>query len=266
MKSDRRSFPNKLGTFRNYLWAILLVAVTVSSCAHVPDCNNPQDTSCTRVLFIGNSYTYANDLPNKFAKLAKSGKYAVEVGAVAQGGWTLADHVKSTDTANILSSKRWTYVILQEQSQIPSVEQSRTHSMYPAARILVKQVREIGAKPLFFLTWAHLHGTPEDGMRDYESMQAQINEGHYEISQELNVPIAAVGSAWQVVVHEHPEINLWQDDGSHPSREGTYLTACVFYAAIFHQSPVGLAYQAGLPKDVAATLQTVASQTVLKTP
>ena len=142
-----------------------------------------------KVLFIGNSYTYSNDLPTKFAKLAKSGNHAVEVGVDAQGGWTLADHVKATDTSDTLSSKRWTYVVLQEQSQIPAVQQSRMHSMYPAARILVKQVRNIGAKPLFFVTWAHQQGAPENGMRDYAAMQTQINEGYYALSQELNVPV-----------------------------------------------------------------------------
>lgn len=266
MTANQRTFSHTLRTFTNYVLLLLLIAITLSSCAHVPDCNDPQDTTCTRVLFIGNSYTYANDLPSKFAKLAKSGQHAVEVGVVAQGGWTLADHVKSTDTEEALSAKKWTYVVLQEQSQIPSVQQSRTHSMYPAARILVKQIRNIGAKPLFFLTWAHQNGFSEDGMRDYETMQAQINEGYFKISQELNVPVAEVGSAWWTVLNEHPDINLWQDDGSHPSREGTYLAACVFYAMIFHESPVGFKYQAGLPTDVATTLQTVAAQTVLKVP
>jgi hypothetical protein len=190
----------------------------------------------------------------------------VEVGVVAQGGWTLADHVKDTETRDTLTSKKWTYVVLQEQSQIPAVEKSRMHSMYPAARTLIKQVRQVGAKPLFFLTWAHQHGAPENGMPDYNSMQKQINVAYDGISQELNVPVVEVGPAWQVVVNEYPEIELWQDDGSHPSRAGTYLSACVFYASIFQESPVGLAYQASLPKEVATTLQTVASQTVLNIP
>jgi hypothetical protein len=138
--------------------------------------------------------------------------------------------------------------------------------MYPAARTLVKQVQDSGAKPIFFLTWAHREGFPENEMKDYESMQSQISNGYYGIAKDLNVTVAPVGSAWRVVVKEHPDINLWRDDGSHPSKEGTYLAACVFYAVIFNESPVGLAYQAGLPKDVTITLQTVASQIVLDVP
>lgn len=102
-------------------------------------------------------------------------------------------------------------------------------------------------------------------MSNYESMQSQIDDGYSKIARDLNVPVAEVGSVWQVIVKEHPEISLWEDDGSHPSREGTYLAACVFYATIFQESPVGLTYTASLPKDVVKTLQTVASETVLKT-
>src|ERR1041384_4412552 len=137
---------------------IVLAVLLVSSCSSAYDCHTAQDTSCVRILFIGNSYTFVNDLPNTFAELAKAGKHKVEVGISAQGGWTLAHHIKSTDTQNALKSKEWTYVVFQEQSEIPSVGQSRTYTMYPAARTLAKQVRDIGATPLFFLTWAHRDG------------------------------------------------------------------------------------------------------------
>ncbi len=138
--------------------------------------------------------------------------------------------------------------------------------MYPAARTLVQQIRGSGATPLFFLTWAHRDGWSEYGMRDYESMQVQINNGYYGIAQELNVSAAAVGLAWLAAVKGHPELNLWQEDGSHPSEEGTYLAACVFYAVIFKESPVGLTYRADLSKETAGTLQAIASKTVLNIP
>ena len=85
-------------------------------------------------------------------------------------------------------------------------------------------------------------------MIDYESMQAQINYGYMTIAQELTVPIAPVGESWLRAVDQYPDLILWQADGSHPSEEGTYLTACVFYAVIFHESPNGLAYPGGFIK------------------
>ena len=243
-----------------------LVVFVFSSCSSAIDCSDQQNASCTRVLFLGNSYTFVNDLPNTFAQLANAGKHAAKAGVVAEGGWTLADHVQSGSTHKALRESNWDYVVLQEQSQIPSVEQSRTFSMYPAARALVQEIRDRNASPILFLTWAHQDGYPEEGMKDYESMQYQIKDGYIAISRELNVPVAEVGSAWLAAVRSHPELHLWQEDGSHPSEEGTYLAACVFYAVIFQESPIDLPYRARLSKETATTLQTIASETVLGIP
>jgi uncharacterized protein DUF4886 len=249
---------------RFLLLAILLFILC--SCSFTTNCREAQDTSCTRILFIGNSYTFVNDLPNTFAKLARSGGHAVEVGMSAQGGWRLADHVQSPDTLNLLNSNKWNFVVLQEQSQIPSVQQARKQEMYPAARELVQKIKNIGATPIFFVTWAHRNGMPENGMNNYESMQTQINAGYLGIAQELNTPVVPVGSAWLTVVKEHPELSLWQEDGSHPSEQGTYLAACVFYAVIFHESPDGLNYHASLSSEDSKLLQSVASRTALNIP
>ena len=188
------------------------------------------------------------------------------MGTSAPGGWRLADHLQSPDTLNVLNSQKWDFVVLQEQSEIPSIEQARNQQMYPAARELVKKIRAMGATPVFFLTWAHRQGMPENGMKTYESMQAQINKGYMAIAQELNVPTAPVGLAWLSAVKEHTELGLWQADGSHPTEQGTYLAACIFYAVIFNESPDGLSYHANLSRKDAKTLQMVASKTVLKAP
>lgn len=247
--------------------AILLVLLlALSGCSPADPCDDPQGASCTRVLFIGNSYTFVNNLPMMFAELAQAGKHETMVGSSAQGGWTLAEHAQSAETLNLLKSIPWTYVVLQEQSQIPSVPHLRNQEMYPAARALVKQVRGEGATPFFLLTWAHRSGWPEQGMPDYESMQSQIDNAYYEIARELHVRVAPVGKAWHTAVEAHPDLTLWQGDESHPSEQGTYLAACVFYAVIFHESPVGLSYQADLSPEIAAEVQAIASETVLGTP
>jgi hypothetical protein len=229
--------------------------------------------SCTRILFIGNSYTSVNNLPAMFVKLSRAGGHKVEVGVAAPGGWTLSQHANSSETLEKIKSSKWDFVVLQEQSQIPSIEQSRTVSMYPAARLLVHQIEEAGAAPLLFLTWAHRNGWSENSLQGdemlakaCESMQFQIDRGYLEIARELNVGVAPVGYAWLVARRQNPQLELWQDDGSHPSAQGTYLAACVFYAAIFRQSPEGLTYRAYLPNETAAILQAVAATIVLKNP
>jgi hypothetical protein len=239
---------------------LFFILFLFSSCAPVKGCEGADDPSCTRVLFIGNSLTYYNDLPNMFAQLARSGKHKVEVGMYAQGGWALEDHVKSAESTNAINSQKWTYVVLQEQSAIPAVEGWRSYNMFPAARTLVGQVRNMGATPLFYLTWARRAGFPEYGMYGYESMQDQVNNGYYAIAGELGVPVVPVGSAWRLALAEHPELSLFLDDGNHPTEQGSYLAACVFYEAIFQESPVKLRYRGNLSKETATIIQTIASE------
>jgi len=226
-----------------------------------PGCSLP-GAICTRVLFIGNSYTSVNDLPATFADLAWSGGHRVATGALDSGGWTLAEHVADPATAATLSSEAWNTVVLQEQSEIPAAPVSRTTEMFPAATTLVGMIRGHRAQPMLYLTFAHRDGYPAAGLADYAGMQAAIDEGYLEIAEQLGTPVAPVGDAWRTVMAEPSAPTLWQADGSHPTAAGTYLAACVFYAAIFAESPVGLGDSDGLPAGEAHTLQAVAASTV----
>jgi hypothetical protein len=229
-----------------------------------PGCETAQrSSSCLRVLFLGNSYTSVNDLPIMFANLAWSAGRRVETGVQAPGGWTLADQARSQDTDRLLASKPWDVVVLQEQSEIPSVDSFRQAQMYPAARQLVSEIRGAGARPIFFVTWAHSAGWPEYGMPDYFTMQASIDDGYLAIAVEQHAAVAPVGLAWMTLIRRESNPALWQSDGSHPTTRGTYLAACVFYATFYIQSPAGLGYHADLPGDDAAKLQQVAADTVL---
>ncbi len=251
---------------RNVTLLLLLAAPALTGCGGaVPTCG-PSDSSCRRILFIGNSYTYVNDLPGTLASLARSGGHAVQTDSLATGGATLADHLADAATAPELDSLKWDFVVLQEQSEVPSIEASRQYTMYPAVRTLVDMIRRRAETPILFMTWAHRDGLPDNGMPDYESMQQSIDRGYLAIAAELLAPVAPVGIAWFVVRRQDPDIGLWQDDGSHPSTAGTYLAACVFYAAVFRQSPEGLAYTDGLSSDTASILQKAAAVNVLSNP
>ena len=97
-------------------------------------------------------------------------------------------------------------------------------------------------------------------------MQAQLDVGYRTIADELRVGVAPVGDAWAAMHDADPGMDLWQTDGSHPTTAGTYLAACVFYASIFHESPVGLAYSADLSGDTTKTIQAAAAAEVLTNP
>jgi hypothetical protein len=78
----------------------------------------------------------------------------------------------------------------------------------------------------------------------------------------LSAILSPVGEAWRTARLIKPYVNLWDSDDSHPTLDGSYLTACVFYAKIFNQSPVGLSYYGGLPDTSALFYQQCARQTM----
>jgi hypothetical protein len=216
-----------------------------------------------QVLFIGNSYTFVNDMPGMFANLVREANYDVTVVTEAKGGWTLADHAASKITHNRIAEGVWDYVVLQEHSIIPVIEQRRSAEMAPAAQNLVQQIIAADAQPLLFMTWGRRDGLPEAGFDNFTAMQKQLQLGYEMVAESLNVKVAPVGMAWQYGLGENPDLQLWDSDGSHPSLVGSYLTACVFYSVIVRDSPEGFTYTAGLASETAQFLQGVAAQAVL---
>lgn len=213
---------------------------------------------CLRVLFIGNSYTSTNGLPDVFAALVRSGGGAVEVAMIAPGGATLADHAANPDVTGAIAGTHWTAVVLQEQSQLPASPAAVTTQMLPAASVLADQVRAAGATPYLLQTWAHRDGWPEMG-QDRVAMQAAINAAYRDVAARTGAIVIPAGEAWAAALAEAPGITLWQDDGSHPALAGTYLAACALYVALTGQRPEGLAENGGLTSADAAALQAAAT-------
>jgi hypothetical protein len=249
--------------------AALVVAAVVAALAVtgrlVPPgrCAPADRAACTRVLFVGNSYTYVNDLPAMFADLARSGGRAVEVGTDAPGGATLADHAASGVTRDAIGSAAWDVVVLQEQSVLPVWPTSVAGSFEPAAHALADAATSAGARPVLFETWAHRDGWPDAGLAGYASMQRRISAAYRTVGRDLGLDVAPIGTAWAAARASHPEIDLWQPDGSHPTAAGTYLAACVLYASLFGLSPEGLGGGGGLPAATVRVLQETAAANVL---
>ena len=202
------------------LFSLLLVSMSGGRSAARP----------LRVLFIGNSYTYVNDLPWLTAQLASSAgeDRALETEMVASGGATLESHWEGGRALAAIRKGRWDFVVLQEQGTRP-VEQPEVMHRY--ARLFDVEVKRAGAQTVFYLTWARL---------GLEQVQVARAEAYMSIARELGAKVAPVGFVWQQVRRENPGLRLYSQDGVHPSPAGTYLAACVFYVTFYGKSPAGL--------------------------
>lgn len=220
-----------------------------------------------KILFLGNSYIYVNDLPNVLLNLAQSGGYDLITDHVTRGGATLQDFLCLGDELNNvldykLRENSWNFVVLQEQSQIPAIPDERQAKMYPSIRLLNNKIKGCGAETILFMTWGRQFGDVETKFETFENMQQALKEGYLEIANEISSLIASAGIAWSKAKQKQKDISLWAKDGSHPSILGTYLTACVFYILLYKQSPVGLAYTASIPKAMASFLQEIALESM----
>jgi hypothetical protein len=266
MTGNRRALPRRPSRIVALLLPLALALSAVAGCGGPAPTCAPTDGACLRILFIGNSYTYVNDLPGTFARLALSGGHSVDAESITKGGATLADHAADPAVPAKLDAAHWSYVVLQEQSEMPAVDSSRQHWTYPAARVLVDMVKQRNQTPVLFMTWAHRDGLPGSGLPGYENMQRAIDSGYLKLAEDVESAVAPVGYTWFIVRRQSPNIGLWQDDGSHPSTAGTYLAACVFYATVYRRSPEGLAFRSDLDAATAATLQKAAAAAVLDDP
>lgn len=207
-----------------------------------------------RVLFVGNSYSF--QVPKVFAQIAKSKGKEVHVEQVTKGGWTLAKHAAAEATRTKISGAEWDVVVLQEQSQIPSFPDAQKR-MGPAVEALGGLAKDSGSKLVFFETWGRRDGDVRNRKGDtFAAMQKRLSAGYATAAKQGGGEVVPVGQVWASVKRDE----LWSKDGSHPSKVGTYLAACVFYAALFGESPEGAGFVSGLETGVAAGLQKAAGK------
>ncbi len=207
-----------------------------------------------RVLFIGNSYTYVNDLPQMIADLAQAAKQRPLVfDKETPGGYSLEQHWKDAKAVKKIATGTWDFVVLQEQSLRPLNE---PQLMFDYAAKFAGEIKKTNAKTLLYQTWAR---------QDALERQPELSKAYLDLGTMLKADVVPVGMAWERARKDDPELVLHSADKSHPSKAGTYLAACVFYAVIYNKSPEGLPGKPGGLSDAEAMkLQTIAWETIHK--
>jgi hypothetical protein len=224
------------------------------------------------VLWIGNSYTATNNLPQLTYNLALSGGDTLIFDSNTPGGFTFQAHSTNAASLSKINASAWDFVVLQAQSQEPSFPPFQVETQtYPFARALDSIIRANNSctETVFFMTWGRKYGDSQNCANyppicTFEGMNNRLDESYSEMADDNEGIMAPVGLAWAKSRAIDSTINLWSADNSHPSLSGSYLSACVFYATLLRKSPVGLSYLGGLNASTANYLQNIAWQTVLE--
>ena len=156
------------------------------------------------ILFIGNSYTYYNDLPSLFEKLANN---------------------------------TYEICILQEQNILPIAN----YSMFlDGVKKLNMKMKGLLKNFTLYETWGRKTGseTLEEFGRTNETMTNSLSEAYQNAAKAIDADVAHVGLNFHKVYSKHPEIELYNEDKTHPSYKGSCLAALTLYKTIFGEEPI----------------------------
>jgi hypothetical protein len=211
-----------------------------------------------KVLFVGNSLTYTNDLPRMVQTVGEATGHEIAVRSVAIGSFSLEDHWYSGEARKAIEAADWDVVVLQQGPS--SLALNKLH-LKDWSQKWDTIIRAQGARPALFMVWPEAtRPAAFDAVSDAYSKAAAAVEG-------LLFP---VGEAWRAAWDRDPALSLYGPDGFHPSELGSVLAALVIFQQLFVESPIGLPAQfhptskglptVTIPPEISTLLQEAAAQ------
>lgn len=212
-----------------------------------------------KVLFLGNSYTGVNNLPQLIRDAALSAGDTLIFDSHTPGGYQLIDHNQDVTSQNKIMAGGWDYVVIQGQSQEPVVAYNQFHNGGIVLYNFIKQYNPC-AVTMPYMTWGRKNGDASNCvsfpvMCTYQGMDTTIRKRYLSLTDFINGEVSPVSVVWNYLRQNHPGIELYQSDESHPSLAGSYAAACCFYAAIFKKDPTLITYQTGLNSTDASIIR-----------
>lgn len=223
-----------------------------------------------KVLFIGNSYTGVNNLPQLIKDIALSQGDSLIFETHIPGGSRLMDHSSNPAAIAKIYSNNWDHVVIQGQSQEPSWDSVKVaNEVFAHAKILADTIRanDSCTKPIFYMTWGRENGdagncATRPWVCTYEGMDSVLNKNYRQMAADNNGIVSPVGALWKYLRSNNPSIQLYAADGSHPSTSGSYAAALSFYSVIFKKNPSLVTYDFNLPATEALIIRNAAKLVV----
>jgi hypothetical protein len=200
-----------------------------------------QPPAPTRILFIGNSLTYANDLPGIVCTLARAAGRRVVCDSVAKPDYGLEEHWQDKDARQAIA-RGWDVVVLQ---QGPSALPESRRLLVDYAKRFDAEIRKAGARTALYMVW------PSQARRgDFNG----VSQSYSAAAKAVNGVLMPAGDAWRAAWAIDAKLQLYGPDGFHPSLVGSHLAALVIYAQLFGE-PAPIDGLPGRTGDAAGVLQ-----------
>lgn len=220
-----------------------------------------QDT--LRVLFLGNSYTAYNQLPYMVSQVAASMGDVVTYSSNTPGGYRFNQHATDATSLNLIAQGNWDYVVLQEQSQLPSFPISQVEQdVFPYAKKLDSLITAANpcTETVFYTTWGRKNGDASNcgffpPLCTYQGMDSLLQLRYKMMADSNDAILSPVAQVWRYIRTNYPAIELYNADESHPSLAGSYAAACAFYTVMFRKNPTAITYIGALDSTTAANIR-----------
>jgi hypothetical protein len=181
-----------------------------------------------RVLFIGNSLTFTNDLPGLVEALIDSAALGpVTIESITFGNVGLEDHWNRGQAREAIARGGWDVVVLQ---QGPSATEGRP-SLLEYSERFAEEAERVGARVALYMVWPSAAR-----FFDFDG----VSESYAMAAGRVNGLLFPAGEAWRVAWESDPSLPLYGRDGFHPSVSGSYLAALVMFQQLTGASPNGL--------------------------
>lgn len=211
-----------------------------------------------RILFVGNSQTYINNVPGLVQACFTGAGLACDVGMVARANYGLQDHwtERPREARREIGRGGWTHVVLQ---QGPSARADSRANLREYVGRFAPLVSEAGARLALYSVWP-----TRDRAQDF----ARARESYALAAEDVGAALCPAGEAWRIALSAEPSPDLYAPDGLHATGFGSYLAALVIFSVISGRGPIGspnvLTFADGtrarVPDELAATLQNAAAQ------
>lgn len=226
-----------------------------------------------KVLFIGNSYTEANNLPLMISNLSSSMGKTLEYETHTMGGARFMGHWNGLTNSGLFEKIKgggFDFIVLQGQSQEVAFPDVQFYSdVYPYAEKLDSIIKLYSpqSKVVFYMTWGYRYGDSVNcqffsPFCNFWSMTERLYHNYSLMASDFNSWIAPVGAAWRESISRDSTIVLHSSDNSHPSLNGTYLSSCVFYSTFFHDSIFSQDIPSGMNSNSCQYLQNISNTIV----
>jgi len=238
------------------LWRSAALVALVLAGVLLSGQTKPIPRKAQRVLFVGNSLTYANQMPLIVEALAKSKGDRLEVSSVTLGGANLEDLWRDGAALREIDRGGWTVVVLQQGPS--SLLESRV-DLRKWTKNFAQRIRKVKARPALYMVW------PDKTRLAYFD---DVSLSYTLAAADVDGMLFPAGEAWRAAWRRDPGAPLYAGDDFHPSVAGSYTAALSIYGILFRRPLQGLPARLQLsdgsvtdvPPALATTLQEAATE------